>query len=113
MSRYVPDAGDIVWLSLDPRAGREQSGRRPFLVLTPRAYNARTSLAVGCPITSQLTGYPFEVGLASQTTVRGAILADHVKSLDWRERAAEFAARADAADVRNAKRLIAALLDLG
>jgi mRNA interferase MazF len=109
---FVPDVGDIVWLSLDPRAGREQAGRRPFLVLTPRSYNDRTSLAVGCPITTQVKGYPFEVPLSSNTTIQGVVLADHIKSLDWRERRAELAAKADGGTIGSAKRLISVLLNI-
>ena len=112
MTDYVPEIGHIVWLSLDPQAGREQAGRRPFLVLTPRDYNDKTSLVVGCPITSRSKGYPFEVGLDAARTIKGVILADHVKSLDWRRRDAVFAEEADAAAVQSAKTLIATLLDI-
>lgn len=90
-SPYVPDAGDLVWISFDPQAGHEQRGRRPALVLSPRAYNSRAHLAIACPITSQSKGYPFEVALARDGTIQGVVLADHVKSLDWRERRAEHA----------------------
>jgi mRNA interferase MazF len=87
---YVPDAGDLVWLTFDPQAGREQRGRRPALILSPRAYNERARLAVACPITSQAKGYPFEVPLPGDGPIAGVLLADHLKSLDWQERRAEF-----------------------
>lgn len=112
MTPYVPELGHIIWLSLDPQAGREQAGRRPFLVLTPRDYNDKTSLVVGCPITSRMKGYPFEVPLNSKGSVSGVILADHVKSLDWRQRNATFAEESDVANVRSAKALIATLLGI-
>lgn len=80
---YVPDAGDFVWLTFDPQAGREQAGRRPALVLSPRAYNETAGLAVVCPITNQVKGYPFEVPVPSGQGPTGVILADHVKSVDW------------------------------
>jgi mRNA interferase MazF len=112
VTEYVPDVGHIVWLSLDPQAGREQAGRRPFLVLTPSAYNDKTSLVVGCPITSRRKGYPFEVPLEPGGAIDGVILSDHVKSLDWRQRNAEFAEEADTASVRAAKTLIATFLDI-
>ena len=92
--QYVPDAGDLVWLSFDPRVGHEQRGRRHALILSPRAYNQKTGLALACPITSRVKGYPFEVPLPPAGDISGAILADHVKSLDWRERAAVYAASA-------------------
>ncbi len=88
---YVPDAGDLVWLTFDPQRGREQAGRRPALVLSPAVYNARTSLALVCPVTSRIKGYPFEVPLPPGLPIGGVVLADHIKSLDWKERRAEVA----------------------
>lgn len=87
-SRYVPDRGDAVWLTFDPQAGHEQSGRRPAVILSPRSYNGRTGLAILCPVTSQIKGYPFEVIIPAGLPVAGAVLADQVRSLDWRARKA-------------------------
>jgi mRNA interferase MazF len=109
---YVPDTGHIVWLSLDPQRGREQAGRRPFLVLSPRAYNAKTSLAVGVPVTSQRKGYPFEIPLAAGSSIGGVVLADQVKSLDWRARFADFAEEISPATLRRVRRKLATLLQL-
>lgn len=87
MSRvYVPDAGEIVWLNFDPQAGREQSGHRPAVVLSPAAYNGRTSLMLCCPMTTQIKNYPFEVLIPGATL--SAVLADQLKGLDWRKRRA-------------------------
>jgi len=91
---YVPDRGDIVWLEFNPQIGHEQAGRRPALVLSPRAYNQKAGLALFCPITSQVKGYPFEVILPEKAGVSGAILSDQVKSLDWKVRNAERIASA-------------------
>ena len=85
----APDAGDLVWLTFDPQAGREQAGRRPALVLSPRVYNSKSGLALVCPITNRAKGYPFEVVIPSGHDVTGVILADHVKSVDWKARRAE------------------------
>jgi mRNA interferase MazF len=85
-SRYVPVAGDIVWLNFTPQSGREQAGHRPALVLSPRAYNAKTSLMLCCPMTTQIKGYPFEVLIAG--TPPAVVLADQIKSVDWRSRRA-------------------------
>lgn len=87
--RYVPDRGDAVWIDLAPQAGHEQSGRRLALVLSPAAYNGRVGLALFCPITNQSKGYPFEIALPLGFAVSGVVLADHVKSLDWRARRAD------------------------
>ena len=91
---YVPARGDIVWLSFTPQAGHEPAGHRPALVLSPEAYNQKTSLALFCPITSRAKGYPFEVLLPAASAVSGAVLADQVESLDWRARGARFEAQA-------------------
>ena len=90
---YVPDRGDVVWITLNPQAGHEQAGRRPAVVLSPASYNAKVGLAILCPVTSQVKGYPFEVMIPTGLGVRGAILADQVKSLDWRVREAELICR--------------------
>jgi mRNA interferase MazF len=86
---FVPDAGDFVWLTFDPQAGREQAGRRSALVLSPKIYNARSGLALACPITNQVKGYPFEVAVPSGQGTTGVILADHLNSIDWKARRAE------------------------
>ncbi len=93
-SRYVPDRGDIVELFFSPQKGHEQAGKRPALVLSPMAYNSRTSLFIACPITSREKGYPFEVALPEGCTTRGVVLADQVKSLDWTCRSASFIEKA-------------------
>lgn len=85
----MPERGDIVWLSFDPQAGHEQAGRRPALILSPSSYNRNSGLALVVPITSQVKGYPFEVPLPTGLRVGGVILADHLKSVDWRARNAE------------------------
>jgi mRNA interferase MazF len=83
---YIPDSGDIVWLQFDPQSGHEQRGHRPALVLSPKAYNEKVGLAIFCPITSQIKGYPFEVVIPEGIEVKGAVLSDQVKSLDWKAR---------------------------
>lgn len=88
---YVPDRGDLIWLEFDPQTGREQAGHRPALVLSPKAYNQATSLALACPVTSKVKGYPFETPLPSGLKVTGVVLSDQIKSLDWRARKATFA----------------------
>ena len=94
---YVPDRGDVVWISLNPQAGHEQAGRRPAVVLSPASYNGKVGLAVFCPITSQVKEYPFEVIIPPGLSVTGAVLADQVKSLDWRVRRADLIGRLPAA----------------
>ena len=88
MPLYVPDAGDIVWLQLDPRVGHEQAGHRPALVLSPSRYNATRGMMIGCPMTSKIKGYVFEVVVSHAPP--SAVLADQIKSLDWRARGAAF-----------------------
>ncbi|HEY3313155.1 MAG TPA: endoribonuclease MazF [Anaerolineales bacterium] len=90
---FIPESGDIVWITFTPQAGHEQAGRRPALVLSPATYNEKVGLAILCPITSQIKGYPFEVIIPDGLEVSGAILSDQVKSLDWKVRKAEFGCR--------------------
>ena len=87
---YLPESGDIVWLNFNPQTGHEQSGRRPALVISPQAYNEKTDLAIFCPITNQVKGYPFEVEIPDGLEIIGVILSDQIKSLDWKTRKAEF-----------------------
>jgi mRNA interferase MazF len=86
---YVPNCGDVIWLEFNPQAGQEQAGKRPALVLSPRSYNDLVGLAIVCPITSQIKGYPFEVHLHGKK-ITGVVLSDHVKSADWAQRRATF-----------------------
>ena len=90
----TPKRGDLIWVTLNPQAGHEQAGRRCALVLSPVEYNSRVGLALMCPVTSRAKGYPFEVALPAELDVTGVILADQIKSLDWRARRVEFACRA-------------------
>jgi len=107
---YAPAAGDLVWLEFDPQAGGEQAGRRPALILSPLAYNQKTGLAIACPVTSHVKGYPFEVALPEGGKVRGVVLSDHVKSLDWRARKAVKAGAAPSSVVDEVRARLAALL---
>lgn len=91
---YVPDRGDLVWLEFTPQTGSEQAGRRPALVISPKAYNAKVGLALFCPVTSRVKGYPFEVAIPEGSDVVGVVLADQLKSLDWRARKAKLIERA-------------------
>jgi mRNA interferase MazF len=87
---YIPDTGDIVWITFNPQAGHEQAGRRPALVLSPESYNRKVSLAILCPITGQIKGYLFEVLIPDGLEIGGVILSDQVKNLDWKARQAKF-----------------------
>lgn len=110
MTSYVPDTGDFAWLEFDPQAGKEQAGRRPALILSPRIYNTRSGLVLACPITSRSKGYPFEVAIPRDCAVQGVILADHLKSLDWDARMAKKLGRCPAAVLDEVRAKIAPLL---
>ena len=88
MASFVPSRGDLVWLQFNPQAGHEQAGHRPAVVISPSSYNRRVGLAICCPVTTQVKGYPFEVLLPEGLGVEGAILSDQIKCLDWRVRKA-------------------------
>lgn len=87
---YIPDRGDLVWLEFTPQTGSEQAGRCPALVISPKSYNGKVGLALFCPVTSRVKGYPFEVQLPESSGVVGVVLADQLKSLDWRARNAKL-----------------------
>jgi mRNA interferase MazF len=106
---YVPDRGDIVWLQFNPQSGHEQAGKRPALTLSPKAYNLKVGLAIFCPITSQEKGYPFEVKVDSHN-ISGVVLADQVKSLDWRKREAQFIVKAPSVVINEAIELLKTLI---
>ena len=90
----APARGDLVWICLNPQAGHEQAGRRPALVVSPLEYNKRVGLALMCPVTKRAKGYPFEVTLPDNLEISGVVLADQVKSLDWKAREAQIACMA-------------------
>jgi len=107
---YVPETGDYIWLTFDPQAGREQAGRRPALVLSPREYNVKSGFALVCPITNQAKGYPFEVTVPSSRRAAGVILADRVKSIDWKARHAEKLGRCSSETIDEVRARLAPLL---
>jgi mRNA interferase MazF len=109
---YVPDAGDLIWLDFTQQAGREQAGRRPAVVLSPRSYNEKTSLAVVCPITNHAKGYPFEVAIPPESNIDGVILSNHLKNLDWRQRQAQKAGKIPRSLLDQVRARIAALLGI-
>jgi len=90
MGSYIPHRGDVVWIDMHPQAGHEQAGRRPAIVLSPSSYNGKVGLALFCPVTNQIKGYPFEVIIPSGLKITGVILSDQVKSLDWKMRNTDF-----------------------
>ena len=108
VARYVPEAGDIVWLQFDPQAGHDQAGHRPALVVSPSAYNAKTGLLICCPMTTHIKGYPFEVMIAGERP--SAALADQVKSLDWVARKARHKGKVSAVELTEVRGKIIALV---
>lgn len=94
MTEYVPDAGDIVWLQVNPLSESDRLRREPALVISPRSYNGRTKLMVACPISAEAKGYPFEVPLNEDVAVSGVVLSDHVHTVDWMESQASYVAEA-------------------
>jgi mRNA interferase MazF len=105
---YVPDAGDIVWITFSPQAGHEQAGHRPTVVLSPAAYNAKTRLMFCCPMTTHIKSYPFEVLIAGPTP--SVVLADQVRSLDWRQRRAKKKGAVSAAELAEIRAKLRALI---
>jgi mRNA interferase MazF len=111
VTRYVPSAGDIIWIDFDPQKGREQAKRRPALVLTEQSYNRASGLAVVCPLTSQRKPYPFAMPTVVDK-VEGAVLVDHLKSVDWAMRKAAFHSQADGALLKKVRGYVGVLLGI-
>lgn len=111
MASYCPKRGDVVWISFNPQTGHEQAGHRPALVLSPESYNRKVGLAVLCPVTNQVKGYPFEVIIPDGLKVSGAILSDQVKSLDWRKRKASRLCSLPETTVRQVLNKLGTLID--
>ena len=107
---YVPRCGDVVWITLNSQAGHEEAGRRPAVVISPQSYNSKVGLAIFCPVTGQIKGYPFEVLIPAGLPVAGAILSDQVKNLDWRARNAELICTLPAGTISEVLQKLAALL---
>jgi mRNA interferase MazF len=110
---YIPKRGDVVWLNFEPQTGHEQSGRRPAVVLSNTKYNKAVGLAIFCPITSKIKGYPFEVALPFQFPITGVVLSDQVKSLDWKTREAEFIGKLDDLTMEKIIALIGTIIEIG
>jgi mRNA interferase MazF len=111
MVSYQPDRGDLIWLDFSPHSGTEQGGRRPALVLSPMRFNVATGLAFVCPITSQVKGGSFEVILKNEQGLSGAVLCDHLRSLDWLSRNASFHAKSNADLFNNVMARLEAVFD--
>jgi mRNA interferase MazF len=109
VSRYVPAAGDIIWVDFDPQAGREQAKRRPALVVTEQSYNRASGLVIVCPLTSKRKPYPFALPVLVDK-IEGAVLVDHVKSMDWAARKATFHSKADLALLAKVRTYLGVLL---
>ena len=109
---YCPEAGDFIWIDLDPAVGHEQSGRRPAIVLSPHNYNAAAGLCVICPITSRVRGYPFEAPLPDSASFRGVVLADQPRSISWEKRPVKHAGRAPDIVLTEVRERLAALLGI-
>jgi len=108
---YIPRAGDIIWLDFDPQAGREQAKRGPALVVTEQSYNRASGLVIVCPLTSRRKPYPFALATTIEK-IEGAVLVDHLKSLDWTARKATFHSKADAALLAKVRAYLGVLLGI-
>jgi mRNA interferase MazF len=110
MSKYTPERGDIIWVNFSPHSGHEQGGRRPAIVISPYKYNFHAKLALVCPITSQVKGYPFEVKIPEGFKVGGVILSDHLKSIDWASRNGELIFKIPESIIAEVEKKILAIL---
>ena len=108
--KYTPERGDIVWINFNPGSGHEQQGKRPAVVISPKEYNEKVGLGLFCPITSKVKNYPFEVKTKNDK-INGVVLADQIKSFDWKTREIEFIAKENSANVNEIIAKICLLLN--
>lgn len=86
VKNYVPKQGDICYMDFNPSKGHEQSGFRPCLILSINSFNNFTKMAIVCPITSNIKDFPTHFILKNTKKVKGSVLLEHLKSIDYEER---------------------------
>jgi mRNA interferase MazF len=94
MKAYIPKKGDFIAVDFDPQSGHEQKGRRPALVVSNTLFNEQTGLAMVCPLTTTRRGYPFHVAVIGNPDVKGFVMVEQVKSIDYRARQAKSIGKA-------------------
>ena len=94
MPSYIPQKGDLVIVTFDPQAGHEQKGRRPALVVSNTLFNKHTGLAIVCPITRTKRNYPFHVPVSAHSSLKGFVMVEQVKSIDYTKRKVKFVEQA-------------------
>jgi mRNA interferase MazF len=110
---YIPDAGDLIKVEFSGgQAGHEQAGWRPAVVLSPKAYNKRSGMAIVVPVTNAIKGYPFEVNLPAGLKITGTILSDAVRSIDWQHRQARYFDKATPEVMTAVRAKLAALIGI-
>ena len=108
--KYIPESGDLVWLDFTPQTGYEQKGKRPAVILSPKSYNKKTHLCIAVPVTSKIKNYPFEIPLPKDIKIKGVVLADHIKSLDYTKREISFITKLPYETVEKIKKYSIALI---
>jgi mRNA interferase MazF len=89
MAAYIPRQGDIIAITFDPQSGHEQKGRRPAFVISKDLFNQSTGLAIVCPITNTVRGFPFHIPISIESKLTGFIMVEQVKSVDFQSRRAK------------------------
>ena len=113
MADYAPEAGDLIWTDFDPRVGREQSGRRPALVISPRALWDASRFAIVCPITARIRPWSSSAVLPPGLPIAGEILTSHVRSIDTLARPVRPVGAAVSADLlEDVRARLAALMGM-
>jgi mRNA interferase MazF len=89
MVDYVPARGEFIWLNFDPQSGHEQMGKRPALVVSHTEFNLHRGFILVCPVSNTKRKNPFYVNIPEGLAVTGVLMADQLRSLDYRSRGAE------------------------
>ncbi|OQX16737.1 MAG: mRNA-degrading endonuclease [Desulfobacteraceae bacterium IS3] len=110
MPNYIPDKGDFVILTFDPQAGHEQMGRRPAIVISNKLFNQYTGLALVCPITNTDRNIPFHISIPQDAGIRGLVMVDQIKSVDFRARVVQFMEKAPPILMREVMAILEAIV---
>ena len=107
VKKYIPEQGDIVFFDFNPSKGHEQKGYRPAIVISNVVFNKNTKLAMVCPISSNEKKFPTHYVLKNGKKINGAVLCEHIRSIDYETRSLKFIEKVEGEDFLN----VMALLD--
>lgn len=111
VNKYIPNQGDIIYLDLNPTKGHEQFGKRPAIVISNSISNKHTQMVIVCPITSNTKNFPTHYLLEDTKKIKGSVLCEHIRSIDYEEKKVTFVEKASDNDLLSTITLISACIE--